>query len=308
MENTQIIYDAVVDLYRYKNASKAEVEKLYFLENYINMLSWNKYQIQTWGKDIAENEIVRLYGYLKGDIKPKEVGENKYYKTFLEYVEKILNVDKVYLFMCLDRSVEIQLFPDDYNADIEIKKHVQRVVASDSITPNIGHTYYYEDNKIRTIKFDLDENNKKYVWCLTFKLKEDNSESNLKEFTKARNLLTLRNKIFERLKKDFANNHLADYIALKEKLLLLSNEKTGAHTPFKELKESFDLVYKLTKSKEDGKLDNLFTQQLKLISDSIISKIYVFNIMNKQPEQIDPAENARDLFNLEAYNLHSRDS
>jgi len=314
IENTQIIFDSVSDLERHKQVEK--VNELYFLDNYKTLLCWNYGREQNAHSDVTDNQekilqkadnIVNLYEHLKGNSKRNSWSEGKaYYKTLLECAKQILDVKIVYLFMRTDTL--IQLFPDDSYAEPELIDHVN------SADANIGNTYYYSDNnKLRMIKFDHyeskteSENKTTYVWYLAFEAKESSNGLNLAELTRARNLLAMRNTILNHLKEDFENNHSPDYVQLKSKILKLSNEKIGSHTPFKELSYSFNLIFDelndvmVNDGQESAHKD--LADQLKLISDSIISKMYVFSIIQKLPEQINSDAAQREVYDLSAYRL-----
>jgi hypothetical protein len=205
-----------------------------------------------------------------------------------------------------------QLFPDNHFADFDIIKHIE-MVSSNLIMYNIGNTYYYNGNNcIRTIKFEQNKsrmqkrNNRDIKWYLTFEVKGKAVEPNLKELTKVRNLLALRSTILERLKKDFDNNHSPDYVELKDKVIKLSNEKTGSHTPFIELSNAFLSIkkkidninienFKLISINEEK---NFLASQMKLITDSLISKWYAYSITQILPEQISPKKDQTDVHKL----------
>ena len=276
LENTQIIYDAVCDLDRHPQ--EKEVNELYFLENYKTLLCWNdNHDLTARGEKTDKKEILKcgehivsLYEQLKRNSKQNSWSEGEeYYEIFLKRAKQVLGVEKVYLFM--DTGTLIQLFPDDCYAEPEMIEYV-RSIAADS---HIGDTYYFNDkNNIRTIKFnpykirENSENIKTFVWYLAFEVKENCTGLNLAELTKVRNLLAMRSTILEHLEEDFENNHSPDYVQLKDKVLKLSNEKIGSHTPFKELNDFFDsILNELLAEHKDC------ANQLKLISDSIISKI-----------------------------------
>ena len=90
-----------------------------------------------------------------------------------------------------------------------------------------------------------------------------------------------------RLKNDFDNNLFDEYYQLKNKVSKLSNQKAGSHTPFEELRIAFSKIRDEIESKNIDLDDNqtcMITECLKMISDSLISKWYVYNITDGFPD------------------------
>lgn len=303
LENTQIIYDAIRDIKNHKKSD--DMNRLYFLENYKNILCWNgQDNLFTYSKldtDSMTIQLVELYEHLHKNDDEYSINEGiEYYTILLGYIKNIVKTDEVFLFM-VDGNTN-QLFPNDSYPDSDIVEHVYNKAFQNTMS-NIGNTYYFDEaTNIRIIR--LFDNKKEVVhieWLLVYKTKSKNRATDLSELINVRNLLTLKNTILMRIMKDFDNNHSPDYIELKEKVFKLSSEKTGSHTPFKELSDYFNLIYNTLYDSNLGIKNNGIGEQLKLISDSIISKLYVLSITGKLPDQIDPDPLERDSYYLKDY-------
>lgn len=285
LENIQISYDATKDIHKRKSGE--EINDLYFLENYRLMHKWNSQEIQV---NVENNLMVRLYSQLKTEYNQSDLLNYKYYEQLLGIAKKIIDADEAYLFMKDIRTGKlILLYPNNCYAPEEVLSHINNLSTKRASRSLADTLLYDETDRIQTLRFaNHYDNSENFVCYLTFKSRNNQSFVKPSELLKVRELITFRSRIMKRLEKDFKNNHTPEYVELSDKVLKLSGEKTGSHTPFEELSDEFDLLYDVINSPiVSGISEKLLANQMKLIADSLISKLYVHSITNTLLSGID---------------------
>lgn len=226
-----------------------------------------------------------------------------FYEILLKQIKSVLKAKKVQLFMTHNKVIDFicssEGAKDQSNLDYE--KFLQ-VIINNSSHPSIGETYYSSnlDPCLNVIKIDnnsLDDDCGLHnydevsgtAWYLVFEVDKDLPKENL--LINARNLLVMRESLLLRFKKDYDNNLYAEFSELRKKVKKLTDDKAGGHTPFAELSEEFDYLYELAK-KDCDCTNKLIANNMKLITDLLISKLYVCHINDEgYPKQIESRHN-----------------
>ena len=231
----------------------------------------------------------------------------KFYDVLVNQIKAVLNVNKVQLFMTHNNDLDFICSSDGNNVECDslYEKYLRRIVSKKDIK-TIGDTYYLSENGngINAIKiannhtddkYDFCENDNNYetAWYLVFNV-DTKMETDIeihKLLANARNLLVMRERLLLRFKKDYDNNLYAEFSELRKKVKKLTDDKAGGHTPFVELSEDFDYLYKISKAESNEDKEKI-ANYMKLITDLLISKLYVCHINEESyPKQIETRKN-----------------
>lgn len=251
--------------------------------------------------------ILQLFALL-GDVSPNYSSQERdYYLELLNYAKDILNANEIGLYIHIKRdekSLKIptdgiyQLFPQKTNNEIykNLEEYVYEIshnIIDESI--NIGNTFYSkiaETTRISSIKIVYTYANSDDFSEFYLVFDSQTTESIIDVISRARNLLSVRERLMKRLSSDFNDHIRNELLELQQKIQMLSNDKVGSHTPFRELSETFYALKKhIDDLPEDTIIDNkIYANQLKVIADSVISKLYVHTIMSTNPIIFDLSE------------------
>ena len=221
-------------------------------------------------------------------------------------------------------SAVYQLFPKPGVPAKEMESlndFVARVAKDDDGTLSIGDTLFIEQvidqvieqneakepvapgSRLAAIKLFNNNNKvspiKSAEFYLAFRL-DDKSPADSDTFIestimRARNLLSMRNGLVERLSADYDNNILLQYIEHQEKLKALANTRSGNHVPFENLYDKFTRIVDRTEElftvATDDETENATELEslacaLELAVDALISKLYVLGVFDTMPEQL----------------------
>lgn len=237
----------------------------------------------------------------------------RFYDTLLKQIKTVLQVSKVQLFMTHKKTIDFICSSDGNNMDCdkEYEKCLQEIV--DGSSNSIGETYYISqsNSRLNTIKISnnshSNDNIPQTAWYLVFEVQSDLSVQKL--LKSARNLLVMRERLHLRFKKDYDNNLYAEFSELRKKVKKLTDDKAGGHTPFAEISAEFDYLYNLsiklpdltsdseakgadtqsrTLTQSELKEKERIANSMKLITDLLISKLYVCHINeDSYPKQIE---------------------
>lgn len=314
LENVYPIISALIECKKNKQLEKRrenidivqETLKQYYCKNYCDLVDIDAAKDVNNFNQHCKNiflPMFNLYFYLNSK---KNSHSDSYYTDFLQYVKPILQADKVMLMIKNGNSVN-RLYPKTLFANLsdsdndKQESFVNRIINDDSKINNIGDTLFWEktnDKHLGAIKLTNDvnsnQNNLSPVWYLVFIYKNESEENEYDFITKARNLLSMRYDILNRLNKDFDNNIIGDFINFKSTFQKLGTDKSGSHTPYEELQDGFsnlqDTYIKFKKYDISDTEKTVFANQYKLISDSLISKWYVHSQLNTFPEALNPKD------------------
>lgn len=314
-ENSTILeaINATKQLSNDSSINKRVVKTLmqYYCSDYLEFNSIKANAINTDNvitKVLSSLTIAKLLLVPKGDLTGLQ--DNKsYYYTLLNHLSNVLeisseNTQGVQLYIVtdnsngLDQDIKIVFISSSNNNIKEGNPDFSNFIRdtfTDEKLINIGNTYYYTDKtkyelscRYNLIKITNNDNNiskSRVHWCFVY---TSDIEDNYMSLKKARNFLVLREALRMRLKKDFENNLFDEYYQLKNKVSKISNQKAGSHTPFEELRIAFSKIRDEIESKDICMINNnqtrMITECLKMISDSLISKWYVFNITDSFPD------------------------
>lgn len=253
--------------------------------------------------------MIKLYIHL---IQPKAhsgnmTTKNDYYGNFIRYTKEILGSETVILFIKpKEESIIYRLYPKDsklQNKDADIcliNSSLERFATNvcneiyESVT-GIGNTLYWKNESgvcLRLIKFvnnkNIKEEKQTQLWYLAYGYRSDgNHEPENDIILKARNLLSMRYAIMERLTYDFNNNVLTEFLKLKKQVVILSNDKSASHTPFDEICNKYSYICKRAESLSENETEKkALSYSLELIVDALISKLYVLGVFDMLPEQL----------------------
>lgn len=183
-------------------------------------------------------------------------------------------------------------------------------ITTNNIPPSyvsVGKTIYWEkiktDNCIGAIKivntYSLSKKTQDYEYFIVFKW--NNSINDMEIISKSRNLLSMRNLLMKRIVTDFENHIRNEFIMLRDKVNDLSTDRSGSHSPFDELKDIFLETNEVIQNAHDCQEKNgMYARYLKLIADSVISKLYVHSIAHTFPKNFHPE-------NYKIYNMDNSD-
>ena|GEM_PF-5487276 len=272
-----------------------------------------------------------LYEQLDVDIKKRKDTSDvdTYYNNILENVKSLMGTSHPQLFTKIlhkDKPSDDDIFllypaPERRDSKPKLKKQVEKI-ANDEIEgiTSVGETFYYakhlEENEREEKYFGVvkivknqnklnkhDKPNPEYYLAFEWEPEITKEMDDLDVLLKARNLLAMRSRLTERITKDFDNNIRDDFIEIKKNVLLLSNDKTGSHTAFSVLEKQFkntdELFSKLIQPNnmikpKDVKDAQYYASQLRLIADSVVSKLYVHRIIKTIPKYLNPQEMSGD--------------
>lgn len=229
-----------------------------------------------------------------------------YYSQLLKQLSKVLGVMEkdqfgIQLFISINRGndnfYEKPLLIGSSKDNIcegneEFVSFVEEINANNASIFSVGDTYYCKDcnsYKTNVIKIanssNAEDNDSNVSWYFAYNTDKVAFYNSLKN---ARNFLVLREALQMRLKRDFDNNLFEEYNKLKQQVSKLSTPKIGSHTSFPEIKELFNDIWNITYSRENNKdnntLNHLKANSLHLLSDGLISKLYVYKITETYPE------------------------
>ncbi len=299
LEKNQKINDYVTDILHQ-----------YYCNDYIEFNQTDVKEINANSKItniMAALTLSRLLLMPNGDA-TKTKDSKDYYRTLLNQLSKVLEIDN---------DLGLQLFTvtsktEDKNSDSQIVfinssqkninegdilflNSIKRIIANSEDINNIGDTYYYvkyEEFQTNFIKISKPDNTKKdsntncsnVFWCFAFQ----SGKIDIELFKRIRNFLILREALLLRLTKDFDNNLFDEYTELKYRVSKLSNQKAGSHTPFEELRTAF---FKIKNALSEDKYitdenKRIYTESIKIIADSLISKWYVFSLTDTIPKNM----------------------
>lgn len=255
------------------------------------------------------------------DIFPTASGLNrkeaKYYRDLLEIVKVILTADKLALFIGIDAGPNGNgngnwngngnsktlswLYPNEKpgraNQQVVYMEKFANEIYNNNLedVKNIGNTLYWKNSQtccMGVLKFvndgSIQHDDPSLCWYLAFEIPDINQDNDL--ITRARNLLSMRHEILKKLTDDFDNNIISSFLTTKSQLVSLSTDKSGSHTPFGELLAAFkDIIdYKIdgnNVNKDAEKNEKMLVgNQMKLIADSMISKLYILSILEEPIE------------------------
>lgn len=238
--------------------------------------------------------------------------ENKgFYSYLLENISIILNAEDslgVRLYICFNKedatgnSEYQKVFIHSSNDNKKTKKSkkeeqlngiINELFNKNSEINSIDDLYYYKYidglrfNAIRiSSKNKHDKMNTEISWLLTYATNNKEVDNHINNL---RSLLAIRQPLLVHLIKDFDNNLFGKYSELLYRVGKLSNPKSGSHTSFPELMSAFkgiwnNELYKDNESFPENEETKCKANIMHLISDSTISKWYVYNIEQKLPD------------------------
>lgn len=256
--------------------------------------------------------MLSMYHHLSkdGDIPRDGDKETEYYQKLLELANQILGTNEA----------ELLTKFSDYSAHRTNKgKNIFLLYSSNSSQQNnhqktdltqfmnklssleatssyicVGDTLYFEKNgsnsrigAIKIVNTSLQsEPSQQYEYYLVFKWSTGIGDMEI--IHKARNLLTMRGLLMRRIVNDFENHLRNEFIMLRDRVKALSIDRSGSHSPFEELKDVFlDTKLKIQESNM-GAENEIYARYLKLIADSVISKLYVHSIARTFPAHFHP--------------------
>lgn len=310
-ENTYIIADAVDELVYKGIGSKEEVDPeeekkkidkyfdKYYFDNFKKLMCFdlgdglkdglsedNKSYIKEvlWG-------MVRLKRHLEKKDNSQET--NNYYTSLIEIIQGITSAEYLCIYG-IDSSDQIYVIGssiDDYYSTSFFRniEHNRKNATKNNDYLNNSVYFYKEDTVLMCImeKGDGEKNNSDAVWIMLQFKKEKNSDTQNSDMQKAdrhkfavRNVLVYKYLLSMRLKNDFRKNTFSRIKELSIKNELLSNPKTGTHTPDKVLER---IEYQLENiGKEEVHNENTLKWAgalLQMAADSLISKLYVEGVV-----------------------------
>lgn len=222
----------------------------------------------------------------------------KFYNILMNQMKKVLRVNMIQLFMCREDTIDFICSSDNNNNEMkpDYFSFINCCKTQEDNLIVVGETYYYNQAKgiaaikivnNTVVKHDSYElsNIKKTSWFIVFDVQPMASIKRL--LKNARNLLVMREALLMRFKKDYDNNLYEEFSDLRKKVRKLTDDKAGGHTPFAELSQDFDYLYAQSLVKKNDS-DITIANQMKLITDLLISKLYVGHINeDRYPEQIE---------------------
>lgn len=323
-ENTFIISDAIDELI-YKNVSSTEdVEtylSLYYFENFRKLMNID-YQgkltdsLSEPGTDWTEIKqilvaMVKLRNYLTGGSDDED-----YYTKLIMLIKEITNVHYacIYGIDAHDQVYIISSTKDAYYSAKDFRNINQTRKAKNSEDYLNNAIYYYKDNMILlclteksnnaddTKAKGRDDENMDTVWLmLRFEKAKDSKIplANNRYRAAIRNVLIHRHLLWKRLQDDFRKNTFSRIKELSMKNKLLSTWKVGSHTPD-------EMLIRIEKDLKEVSLDNDETlawagSLLQLTADSLISKLYVEQVLDEPTER--PLSFERFIFSEEKKEL-----
>ncbi len=239
----------------------------------------------------------------------------RFYMMLLERIKTVLNANELLFFMSNGEAIDFiganrkvsHLIEERYQTFIS---QIPSDGENDFDGISIGNTYFSSSDGMRCIKIvnTSNDNNREAsgrlpqrTWYLAFSTsKEDKIETLL---STARNLLVMRDALYMRFKKDYDNNLYEEFADLRNKVIKLTDDKAGGHTPFAELSREFDCLAKMliNTSPSSGEREYI-SNQLKLVSELLISKLYVCHINeDSYPAQIEERIDDTLLYWLDDY-------
>ncbi len=259
--------------------------------------------------------MLSLYHHLSqsGDTLRDGIKETEYYTRLLKLVKEILGAEIAELFTKIppnstqDSLINGEIFllfstlytQQNASQKSDFTRFLEKITSANDTTSyiSIGETLYLDksDNRncIGAIKiFNTSSTNAKskdFVYFIVFNWNTNFNDMEI--IPKVRNLLSMRSMLMKRIVKDFDNHIRNEFIMLRDKVKDLSIDRSGSHSPFGELSDIFIETNQIIQNINDSCEENrIYARYLKLIADSVISKLYVHSIAKTFPKNFDPED------------------